>query len=97
MLGDDDLRALVELWPEVLNVVRESERVPWRELFDLVQAWLVPEVRFFPPVKFGDSTSEILRNFASTMLEGMAAFLDDIPEYSIVSASLLATSRCILN
>ena len=72
MLGDDDLRALVELWPEVLNVVRESERVPWPELFDLAQAWLVPEVRFFPPVKFDDTTNEILRNFASTMLEGMA-------------------------
>ena len=72
MLGDDDLRALVELWPEVLNVVRESERMPWRELFDLVQTWLTPQVRFFPPVKFDQTTGEILSNFASTMLEGMA-------------------------
>ena len=72
MLGDDDLRALVELWPEVMNVVRESERMPWRELFDLVQTWLTPQVRFFPPVKFDQTTGEILSNFASTMLEGMA-------------------------
>ena len=73
MLGDDDLQALIELWPEVLNLVRRSERVPWRELFDLVRAWLTPQASFFPPVKFGDTTGEILRNFASTMLEGMAA------------------------
>ena len=72
MLGDDELRALVELLPEVLNVVRESERVPWRELFDLVQTWLTPQARFFPPVKFDQTTGEILSNFASTMLEGMA-------------------------
>ena len=73
MLGDADLRAIVDLWPAVLNVVRESEHVPWRELFKLVYAWLVPQASFFPPVKFGDTTDRILRNFASTMLEGMAA------------------------
>ena len=73
MLGDADLRKLVGLWPEILNVVRQSERVPWRELFELVQAWHMPQASFFPPVKFGDTTDAILRNFASTMLEGMAA------------------------
>ena len=73
MLGDSDLRAIVELWPAVLNVVRESEHVPWRELFELVRAWLIPQASFFPPVKFGDTTDRILRNSASTMLEGMAA------------------------
>ena len=73
MLGDADLRKLVGLWPEVLQVVRESERVPWRELFELVRAWIVPQESFFPPVKFGGATDKILRNFASTMLEGMAA------------------------
>ena len=72
MLDDDELRALVELWPEVLHVVRESEGIPWRELFDLVQTWLTPQARFFPPVKFDQTTGEILSNFASTMLEGMA-------------------------
>ena len=72
MLDDDDLRAIVDLWPEVLYVVRESEHVPWRELFKLVHAWLVPQASFFPPVEFGDTTDMILRNFASTMLEGIA-------------------------
>ena len=72
MLGDADLRKLVGLWPEILNVVRESERVPWREVFELVQAWRIPETSFFPPVKFGDTTDKILRNFLSTMLEGIA-------------------------
>ena len=72
MLSDDDLRSLVELWPEVLTVVRESERAPWRELFDLIGTWLRPEVRFFPPVKFDRTTDEILRTFANTMIEDMA-------------------------
>ena len=73
MLGDADLRAIVELWPAVLNVVRGSEHVPWRELFELVRAWLIPQASFFRPVKFGDTTDRILRNSASTMLEGMVA------------------------
>ena len=72
MLGDDELRALVKDWPLVLNVVRESERVPWRALFDLVRAWINPQTSFFPPVKFGDSTDGILRGFATKMLEDMA-------------------------
>ncbi len=72
MLSDNDLRALVELWPEVLIVVRESERVPWRELFDLMGAWLRPELRFFPPVKFDRTTDDILRTFANTMIEDLA-------------------------
>ena len=72
MLADADLRSLVELWPEVLTVLRESERVPWRDLFDLVGAWLRPEVRFFPPVKFDRTTDEILRTFANTMIEDLA-------------------------
>ena len=72
MLGDDELRALIEPWPSVLNVVRESECVPWGTLFDLVQAWINPQASFFPPVRFGDSTHGILREFATKMLEDMA-------------------------
>ena len=72
MLSDADLRSLVELWPEVLTVVGESERVPWRELFDLMGAWLRPELRFFPPVKFDRTTDDILRTFANTMIEDLA-------------------------
>ena len=73
LFGNADLRKLVALWPEILNVVRESEHVPWPDLFDLVRAWRIPHASFFPPVKFEEPTGEILSNFASTMLEGMAA------------------------
>lgn len=72
MLSDADLRSLVELWPEVLTVVQESERVPWRELFDLMRAWLKPELRFFPPVKFDRTTDDILSTFANTMIDDLA-------------------------
>lgn len=72
MLGDEQLQALIERWPAVLDVMRESERVPWRELFELVRTWLVPQASFFPPVRFGTATDKILRNFAGTMLQGMA-------------------------
>ena len=73
ILGHEELQALIERWPAVLNVVRESERVPWRELFELVRTWLVPQASFFPPVRFGAATDKILRNFAGTMLHGMAS------------------------
>ncbi len=73
MLGDADLQAIVDLWPAVLNVVQDSENVPWRVLFELVHTWLVPQASFFPPVKVGDTTRTILRKFAGTMLQGMAA------------------------
>ena len=72
VLSNDELRALIERWPAVLNVVRESKRVPWRELYELVRAWSDPQALYFPPVRFSATTDKILRNFAGTMLEGMA-------------------------
>ena len=72
MLRDDELSALTEHWPAVLEVVKGTKHVPWSDLFDLVEAWLVPQVSFFPPVKFDKTTDKILRNFAATMLGGLA-------------------------
>ena len=72
MLRDDELSALTEHWPAVLEVVKGTKHVPWSDLFDLVEAWLVPQVSFFPPVKFDKTTDKILRNFAATMLGGLS-------------------------
>lgn len=72
MLNDDELRSLVSHWPAVLNVVKESERVPWNDLFDLAEAWLNPQWRFFPPVKVGRTTLSILHDFANAMLADIA-------------------------
>lgn len=79
MLVDDELRALVEHWPAVLNVVRKSERVPWRELIELVGTWINPHASFFPPVKFTDTTDGILRKFAGTMINDVADVSRDHP------------------
>ena len=72
MLADEELRALVEQWPAVMNVVRESECVPWREILKLVQAWINPQASFFPPARLGDATVDILRDLAFMMLEDLA-------------------------
>ena len=73
MLSDGELGALVEQWPAVLNVVRETEHVPWSDLFELVEAWLHPQEHFFPPIRFSATTNDILRSFAHMMLEGLAS------------------------
>ena len=72
MLRDDELSALSELWPAVLEVVGATEQAPWSDLFDLVEAWLVPDASFFPPVKFDATTKTILRDFAATMIGGLS-------------------------
>ena len=72
ILRDDELSALTEHWPAVLEVVKGTKHVPWSDLFDLVEAWLVPQVSFFPPVKSDKTTDKILRNFAVTMLGGLS-------------------------
>ena len=73
MLDDEELRALVEQWPAVMNVVRESECVPWREILKLVQAWINPQASFFPPAKLDDATVDILREHAFMMLDDLAS------------------------
>ena len=73
VLGEGDLRALVQQWPFFLKVVRQSERVAWRDLFALVGAWINPQASFFPPVRLGDTTVEILRDFATKMLQDLAS------------------------
>ena len=72
VLGDDELRALVKHWPTVLSVVRESERVPWCALLELVRAWINPQASFFPPVKTTDNLTAALRYGAIIMLEDIA-------------------------
>ena len=72
MLRDDELLALTEHWPAVLEVVKGTTHVPWTDLFDLVEAWLVPQTSFFPPVKFDKPTDKILRNFAAAMLRELS-------------------------
>ena len=71
ILGDDDLRELASQWPAVLNVVRESEQVPWNDLFKLIDIWVDPQ-EFFPPIKYGQRTLDIMRKFAGTMVVDIA-------------------------
>ena len=71
-LRSDELRGIAKHWRAVLKVVRQSEHVPWVELFELVEAWLYPQARFFPPVKVDDDTRDFLRVFSGTMLRGIA-------------------------
>ena len=97
MLGDADLRKLVGLWPDILNVVLESKRVPWRELFELVQAWHIPRHRFFRL-----SSSEIpLTGFCATSRvrcsKEWRRFPDDILASSIGLVSCLAMPGKLLN
>ena len=72
MLHNDELSGLVAHWPEVLEVIHGTKHVPWNDLFDLVEAWFVPQARIFPPVRYGQTTKEILRDSAVTMLEGLS-------------------------
>ena len=72
MLSDHELWSLASCWPAILNVVKESERVPWNDLFDLAGAWLNPQWTFFPPVEVGRTTLSILHDFATAMLEDIA-------------------------
>ena len=71
ILHEKELSKLIAHWSEVLEVVSGTKHVPWNDLFDLVEAWLVPQARFFPPVKISTATDERLRNFAATMLKDL--------------------------
>ena len=73
VLEDDDLRELASQWPALLNVVRESEQVPWSDLFKLIDIWVDPQVEFFPPIKYGQKTLDIMRKFAGTMVVDIAS------------------------
>lgn len=68
MLHNDELAQLKAYWPEVLEVVKDTKHVPWNDLFDLLEVWIVPEATLFPPVKIDRATEETLRNFAATMI-----------------------------
>ena len=72
MLRDDELSALTEQWPTILEVIKGTKDVPWEDLFDLVDVWLAPEVSFFPPVKYDKTTDRILNEFSATMLGGLS-------------------------
>ena len=74
ILKDKEIRDLGSRWPTVLKVVRESERVPWNDLFMLVDVWLQPHVRYFPPVRYTHETRDILDEYAGTMLADIAGF-----------------------
>ena len=69
---EEELSKLTAHWSEVLEVVSATKHVPWNDLFDLVEAWLVPQARFLPPVKITKALDTRLRNFAVTMLEGLS-------------------------
>ena len=56
MLNDDEIRSLFSHWPSVLDAIKESARVPWNDLFDLVSTLLEPQSKFFPPVRCDDTT-----------------------------------------
>ena len=72
MLRADELSALTEHWPAALGVIKSTEHLPWSDLFDLVQVWLVPQARIFPPVKVTDALDKRLRKFALTILDGVS-------------------------
>ena len=72
MLHDDELLALTEQWPTILEVIKDTRYVPWKDLFDLLDVWLAPDVSFFPPVKYDKTTDRILNDFAVTMLRGLS-------------------------
>ncbi len=73
ILGDDELRELASHWPAALQVVRESECVPWSDLFELSAVWIEPQLEFFPPVNYGQTTRDIMRELAGTMLVDIAS------------------------
>ena len=79
MLRDDELRKLASYWPAVLKIVRESERVPWNDLFKLVTVLIQPQSAFFPPVKYGPETGDILHKLARTMLVDLASITRQHP------------------
>ncbi|MDE0222856.1 MAG: helix-turn-helix domain-containing protein [Spirochaetaceae bacterium] len=79
ILRDVDLRELTRNWPVVLAIVRDSDRVPWNALFDLIEDWLEPSVRIFPPPKASDETRHLLREFAGTMAKDLAAISREHP------------------
>ncbi len=72
MLRDTDLRGLMSKWPLVLQVVRGSEHVPWAELFGLIEDWLHPDGRLFPPARVSGETRGLLQDFAGTMVRDLA-------------------------
>ena len=73
LLSDHELRALVPHWRAVLDVVKRSESMPWNDLFDFVEVWLGPQIKFFPPVKIGRTTRRIMHDFADVMLVDIAS------------------------
>ena len=79
ILRDVDLRELTRNWPVVLAIVRDSDQVPWNALFDLVEDWLEPSVRIFPPPKASEETRHLLQEFAGTMAKDLAAISREHP------------------
>ena len=72
ILKDNELRQLGSRWPTVLKVVRESEGVPWSDLFKLVEVWLEPEYEYLTPVKYTNEARDMLHDFAGTMITDIA-------------------------
>ncbi len=79
ILRDVDLRELTRNWLTVFTIVRDSERVPWGALFDLIENWLHPDGRIFPPSKASKETRHLLQEFAGTMAKDLAAISSEHP------------------
>lgn len=79
ILRDVDLRELTQYWPALFTIVRNSERVPWAALFDLLEAWLHPDRGIFPPSKASKETRHLLQQFAGKMARDLAAISREHP------------------
>ncbi len=75
LLGEDDLVEIGSLWPSLLNVMSESEAVPWVDIFDLLHKWLYPAMRVEPT----ESTREVMYDIVHGMLIDLIEFSKDYP------------------
>ena len=70
-LGDQDLVTLTTSWPRVMDVVRDSEDLPWDSLFQLVRAWRYVHPSSLAGVEIAASTADITRQFSDRMLRDL--------------------------
>ena len=68
-LSQHHIESLKELWPIVLQAVRESDGVPWSDLVRLASGWLDP---WAPHGRVPDDVHAEMRSFADRMFQDLA-------------------------